>query len=269
MIGQLVTDSLLNRKAALKWHPDKNKDNPNAGEKFKEVSQAYELLSDPEKRQLYDEGGLEYVLHGGAQAPPPGQAGGMPFGAGGMPGGFGMGGVPGGGTRTFHFSSGGGNGFNFSDPSDIFASFFKQGGADMGDDDDVFAQFSGGSRARFDSSKGRGPRFGESRRAATPEVTAVEKPLPVTLRQLYTGTKKKMNIKRRTYDPATGKRKMEEKILEIDIKPGYKAGTKNKFKGGGYQVVGGTQDLHFVITEVSHGHRHAPVHNRSRDSTQS
>ncbi|KAL8996322.1 MAG: hypothetical protein Q9188_006599, partial [Gyalolechia gomerana] len=81
------------RKAALKYHPDKNKDNSSALEKFKEVSQAYEILSDPEKRKVYDQFGLDFLLRGGAEAPPPGGggagAGGMPSGFGTMPGGFG------------------------------------------------------------------------------------------------------------------------------------------------------------------------------------
>ncbi len=57
------------RKQALKYHPDKNPDNTEAENKFKEISQAYEVLSDSSKRSVYDQVGHEsYVRkgHGGA-----------------------------------------------------------------------------------------------------------------------------------------------------------------------------------------------------------
>jgi len=42
------------RKAAMKFHPDRNQDDPEAEKKFKEVNAAYEILSDPDKRSAYD-----------------------------------------------------------------------------------------------------------------------------------------------------------------------------------------------------------------------
>ena len=58
-VSRNATDEELKkayRKLALKWHPDRNKDNKKeAEEKFKEISQAYEVLSDKEKRQVYDQ----------------------------------------------------------------------------------------------------------------------------------------------------------------------------------------------------------------------
>ncbi|KAJ6264812.1 hypothetical protein Dda_0964 [Drechslerella dactyloides] len=57
------------RKGALKFHPDKNKDDEHAAEKFKDLGQAYEILSEPEKRKLYDQYGLDFILRGGGASP--------------------------------------------------------------------------------------------------------------------------------------------------------------------------------------------------------
>ncbi|ERE91501.1 putative dnaJ subfamily A member 4-like protein [Cricetulus griseus] len=51
------------RKLTLKYHPDKN---PNEGEKFKQISQAYEVLADSKKRELYDKGGEQAIKEGRA-----------------------------------------------------------------------------------------------------------------------------------------------------------------------------------------------------------
>src|SRR5580765_6463856 len=53
------------RQAALKHHPDRNRDDPNAETLFKEAAEAYEVLSDPEKRQRYDRYGHRGVQGAG------------------------------------------------------------------------------------------------------------------------------------------------------------------------------------------------------------
>lgn len=53
------------RKVAIKFHPDKNPDDPTAEDKFKEAAEAYEVLSNPEKRERYDRFGHQGVNGGG------------------------------------------------------------------------------------------------------------------------------------------------------------------------------------------------------------
>ena len=108
------------RSLAKQLHPDRNKDNPNAAKRFAEITQAYDLLSDKDKRARYDRGEID------EEGNPK-----MPFGGGGGFGGYsaGNGPQPGGpgaaGFENFNFG-----GADPADLSDLFEGLF--GGAQAG-----------------------------------------------------------------------------------------------------------------------------------------
>jgi DnaJ-class molecular chaperone len=112
------------RKLAKELHPDKNKDNPKASERFSDVTRAYDLLSDAQKRAAYDRGEIDE--NGQPRSPFGAGYGGNPFS---------------GGTRTEP-----GAGFDFN------------GGIDLGDLFDGL--FGGGPRAQPGARPGMGPQPG-------------------------------------------------------------------------------------------------------------
>ncbi|KAL5721041.1 hypothetical protein ACHQM5_013648 [Ranunculus cassubicifolius] len=221
------------RKLAMKWHPDKNPNNKKEAEaKFKTISEAYDVLSDSQKRAIYDQYGEEGLK---GQVPPQ-TAGGYSA-------------QDAGGHTTFRF--------NPRSADDIFSEFFGftspfGGMGDMGGR-------GGGPRGMFGA--GGEDIFAQFRSATTGEASSnvprksppIERNLPCSLEDLYKGTTKKMKISRDVID-ANGRPTAAEEILTIEIRPGWKKGTKITFPEKGNEQRGLIpSDLVFIIDEKPHG----------------
>lgn len=129
------------RKLARTWHPDQNKGNPEAEERFKEIGEAYTVLSNPEQRQQYD----------AIRA----------MGAGGFRGGAGGGGASGVNFEDIFGAFGGGNGGN--------VRFSTSGGGAGINLDDILGAFGGfgGGSSRGSSPYQQAPQKGEDLHAST------------------------------------------------------------------------------------------------------
>lgn len=205
---------VAHRNLAKKYHPDRNlKNQATAAEKFKTVQEAYEVLSNPEKRKLYDSYGEE-GLRASAQ------------------GGGGAGGYPGRASAGFNgmhsdFESGdaaemlfemfgrrGSRGFSGSSSQHGFGNMFSQMfGMDMEDSfsDDRFHQQQSG-RQRSDQQQ-------------PPETVRVE----VSLEELYVGKTKPITVEHRIRVPGSGALYSLKHTYKLQLKPTWKEGTTVRF----------------------------------------
>ena len=204
---------------------DKNPNDEGVAEKkFKEVSEAYEVLSDPKKKDIYDtygEDGLKNDGSGGqgggfsqqhaedifAQFFGGGGGGGFPGGGGGFGGGFPGGGFP-----------GGGGGFGGGFPGH------------MG---------------------GGGHSFGQPEQPKRKKGAAIEQVLKLTLQELYYGTQKNLRVTRKVL--RNGRTEQIQETLPIDVKPGWKSGTKIRFTEKGDETPTTiAPDIVFTIEQKPH-----------------
>jgi curved DNA-binding protein len=145
------------RKLARKYHPDVAKDKKTAEEKFKQINEAYEVLSDPEKRKKYDQLGANWNQPGGGQAPP------------------GWGQQSGGGFQRY----GGDGGVEFEFGGTGFSDFFE-------------AFFGGGrGQSAFGGGGGFGRRPGSAERGSD-----VEADIMVTLEEALHGSTRQVSLRR-------------------------------------------------------------------------
>ena len=223
------------RKMAKKYHPDTNAGNPQAEEIFKEVTEAYNVLSDEKKRKLYDQFGYG-AFDGGASEGGPGGSGTYSYSYGG----------PGSGYREYHFQGDPG------DMDDIFKNIF----GDMFHGQSGSSGFSGSG---FGGSRGFGGGFGGdfggdfggSRRGSygrgfggygSQKGADMTASVIISLEEAAFGCRKVLNLK----NPDTG----SVQSLEVRIPAGIETGKSIRLRGKGMPGANGGQawDLLLQVT---------------------
>ena len=198
------------RKLAKKYHPDTNAGNPQAEEKFKEVTEAYNVLSDEKKRKLYDQFG-HGAFDGGASEGGPGGSGTYSYSYGG----------PGSRYREYHFQGDPG------DMDDIFKDIFgdmfhgQRGSSGFsGSGFDGFSGFRGDFGGSRRGSYGRGFGGYSSQKGADMTASVI-----ISLEEAVFGCRKVLNLK----DPDTG----SVQSLEVRIPAGIETGKSIRLRGKG------------------------------------
>jgi len=190
------------RKLAKELHPDRNKDNPKAAERFSKVTQAYDLLADKDKRARFDRGEID------ADGNPANPFAGM--------GGAGMGGGPGG------FGGGGQRGFRAED-----FQGFQQEGVDLGD---IFEGLFGGGQGGFSRGGARGPGgFGHQRRPPPRKGADIAYRLRVPFVDAATRKDQRITL-------------ADGKTIDLKLPAGVEDGTQMRLKGKGEPGAGGHGD---------------------------
>lgn len=205
------------RKLAKKYHPDSNSGDAGAEEKFKEVSEAYGILSDSEKRKLYDRFGYAAFSEGGAESTGYGADSGGPQN----------------GYYEYHFTGDSGD----VDMDDILSGLF--GGRFGGASRSGFGGTSGGTfRSGFSDAFGGG--FGTSSRGPV-RGADLDAELEVGFEEAAFGAKKRVS-----FPDADGK----VRSYEINIPAGIESGKSIRLKGKGMPGGRGgeTGDLRIKIT---------------------
>ena len=202
------------RKLARKYHPDVAKDKSTAEAKFKEINEAYEVLSDPEKRRKYDALGADWERGAAAGATQ------GPWGAAG----------PGGVREEYHF---GGTGF-----SDFFEQFFGRG---RGSPD--LNEFFRRSRRGAPEEYAEQPEFAE-------RGQDVEGDILVTLDEALHGSVRTLTLRRT--DPRTGESETES--FKVRIPPGAQQARRIRVPGKGHPGEGGAPagDLYLRVRMAAH-----------------
>lgn len=205
------------RKLARKYHPDVNKA-PDAAEKFREATKAYEVLSDKEKRKTYDQFGAAAFERGAAGGS--GGAGGFRPGGGG----------PGGGGVRIDFG-------------DIFGGGGGGGSGFMGMSlDEIMEHLSGQAR------RGGGQRSARrSQRGPAPTGADLEHELRLDFMQAIYGTEAALQIT--GGDGAGGQR---NQTITVKIPPGVKDAQRIRVRGKGQPGPGGPGDLYIVCRIAKH-----------------